>query len=294
MVWCSFGGAFDFYPRSPCGERHDQKSTVHAPVCISIHALLAESDAIYPSSTPPKSISIHALLAESDRKRRSENRKHHIISIHALLAESDVVDTLKLARPMLFLSTLSLRRATPSVFLIIAAIRFLSTLSLRRATISCRQILVTLRYSFLSTLSLRRATQNHLLRTIPRIDFYPRSPCGERQRGEIDANSQQEFLSTLSLRRATMTDGSICLDSKISIHALLAESDRLWTILYSCPGNFYPRSPCGERRLPTALRTPHHIFLSTLSLRRATYINRRSDHIKRFLSTLSLRRATNR
>ena len=35
----------------------------------------------------------------------------------------------------------------------------------------------------------------------------------------------------------------------ISIHALLAESDRLCTILYSCPGNFYPRSPCGERRL---------------------------------------------
>ena len=34
--------------------------------------------------------------------------------------------------------------------------------------------------------------------------------------------------------------------------------------------NFYPRSPCGERREPTALRTPHHIFLSTLSLRRAT------------------------
>ena len=34
----------------------------------------------------------------------------------------------------------------------------------------------------------------------------------------------------------------------ISIHALLAESDRLWTILYSCPGNFYPRSPCGERQ----------------------------------------------
>ena len=34
----------------------------------------------------------------------------------------------------------------------------------------------------------------------------------------------------------------------ISIHALLAESDRLCKILYSCPGNFYPRSPCGERR----------------------------------------------
>ena len=34
--------------------------------------------------------------------------------------------------------------------------------------------------------------------------FYPRSPCGERPRAEHHANSQQE----------------------ISIHALLAESDR--------------------------------------------------------------------
>ena len=81
----------------------------------------------------PHSISIHALLAESDRRvLKCDNRA--IISIHALLAESDycrrqsgsatsyfyprspcgerLVDTLKLARPMLFLSTLSLRRAT--------------------------------------------------------------------------------------------------------------------------------------------------------------------------------------
>ena len=35
-----------------------------------------------------------------------------MISIHALLAESDVMDTLILANAMLFLSTLSLRRAT--------------------------------------------------------------------------------------------------------------------------------------------------------------------------------------
>ena len=101
--------------------------------------------------------------------------------------------------------------------------------------------------------------------------FYPRSPCGERQRAEHHANSQQEFLSTLSLRRATP------YHLQTSNH----------------PHNFYPRSPCGERptnhdqatntqqisihallaesdREPTAFRTPHHKFLSTLSLRRAT------------------------
>ena len=43
------------------------------------------------------------------------------------------------------------------------------------------------------------------------------------------------------------------------------------TILYSCPGNFYPRSPCGERLAKQLDRSPPLTFLSTLSLRRATY-----------------------
>ena len=87
------------------------------------------------------------------------------------------------------------------------------------------------------------------------------------------------FLSTLSLRRATQPDKSHKPTEQISIHALLAESDpvtmhtwrkvdpflstlslrratRLWTILYSCPGNFYPRSPCGERPVTRVASTP--------------------------------------
>ena len=78
-----------FYPRSPCGERHKPEFSPIKPVCISIHALLAESDnldiTIYLSNNP---ISIHALLAESDIVSllpRAGSR----ISIHALLAESD-------------------------------------------------------------------------------------------------------------------------------------------------------------------------------------------------------------
>ena len=43
------------------------------------------------------------------------------------------------------------------------------------------------------------------------------------------------------------------------------------TILYSCPGNFYPRSPCGERLWVLRKVPILSIFLSTLSLRRATY-----------------------
>ena len=80
------------------------------------------------------------------------------------------------------------------------------------------------------------------------FDFYPRSPCGERQ-------------------------GSSCLPielSRISIHALLAESDRYVKRLSCCAMYFYPRSPCGERPRPSPSCHPVLGFLSTLSLRRAT------------------------
>ena len=100
------------------------------------------------------------------------------------------------------------------------------------------------------------------------------------------------FLSTLSLRRATHYDNYNLHCTEISIHALLAESDRLCTILYSCPGNFYPRSPCGERRKSNKLAGQKLVFLSTLSLRRATAHGNTSLIQSKFLSTLSLRRAT--
>ena len=102
----------NFYPRSPCGERHNINSSVNTA----------------------DQISIHALLAESDRRHRGNDR-----------------------RPVRFLSTLSLRRATalgvhdgwchryfyprspcgerpPYNLMIHQPKIFLSTLSLRRAT----------------------------------------------------------------------------------------------------------------------------------------------------------------
>ena len=57
--------------------------------------------------------------------------------------------------------------------------------------------------------------------------------------------------------------------------------------------HFYPRSPCGERPPSVFLHCTTYLFLSTLSLRRATgrqCTNGVSTAL--FLSTLSLRRAT--
>ena len=60
-----------FYPRSPCGERRCFSQTVKRCSCISIHALLAESDVCCKRwKSAIKLISIHALLAESDAARQ--------------------------------------------------------------------------------------------------------------------------------------------------------------------------------------------------------------------------------
>ena len=57
----------------------------------------------------------------------------------------------------------------------------------------------------------------------------------------------------------------------ISIHALLAESDKRIRHRREKPRHFYPRSPCGERPDQEARKRLEAIFLSTLSLRRATH-----------------------
>ena len=63
-------GPVNFYPRSPCGERLDMSSAYPAAQCISIHALLAESDRQRELHRQDIPISIHALLAESDPSLR--------------------------------------------------------------------------------------------------------------------------------------------------------------------------------------------------------------------------------
>ena len=124
------------------------------------------------------------------------------------------------------------------------------------------------------------------------LDFYPRSPCGERQSERMPPGTAWIFLSTLSLRRATRhyleglyqmlisihallaesdQGADPCRQKRgISIHALLAESDQTRHCKKLRISNFYPRSPCGERRPATQAAFTRIGFLSTLSLRRAT------------------------
>ena len=98
---------------------------------------------------------------------------------------------------------------------------------------------------------------------------------------ESDANVQHrknqisQFLSTLSLRRATGKSTTLTRIAWISIHALLAESDS------SAPGAG-AAAPISihallaeSDRLYSFYRHHFLIFLSTLSLRRATFCPRR-------------------
>ena len=103
-------------------------------------------------------------------------------------------------------------------------------------------------------------------------NFYPRSPCGERPRDERHANNQQEFLSTLSLRRATIPRGGHINQTRYFYpRSPCGERRYLGTRKSRYVRDFYPRSPCGERLMDTLILANAVLFLSTLSLRRATY-----------------------
>ena len=263
----------NFYPRSPCGERPLINTIWEILSPISIHALLAESDKIpnqskidqknfYPRSPCGERllvlqsvivflpISIHALLAESDVQPRKTEVPGAIISIHALLAESDSYRKNLSLQAEQFLSTLSLRRAT-----------FAGSAWVSEFPISIHALLAESDFAlfsvaaaskvFLSTLSLRRATLPCLSSWDRLTNFYPRSPCGERPGAVL----------------------GIISAGPISIHALLAESDRSplrssslqsrflstlslrratsgFLLFRICSRDFYPRSPCGERLEP--------------------------------------------
>ena len=160
--------------------------------------------------------------------------------------------------------------------MILAAI-FLSTLSLRRATNSLCLLLLSV--IFLSTLSLRRATRPGLTRYYPGRIFYPRSPCGER----LDISSEPLYHITFFYPRSPCGERpyqrEIYQKSRsFSIHALLAESDgisRVDTLSHQFSIHaLLAESDVSFRRNNNA----RCIFLSTLSLRRATR-NRKPCHL---------------
>ena len=192
---------YNFYPRSPCGERLAALYLLTAFVCISIHALLAESDGGFVVGSWPRVIFLSTLSLRratllmcfwpcgllflstlslrratigqlqcipggkyfyprspcGERRRRSVKLfRQNYISIHALLAESDVFGFCLSVFDFLFLSTLSLRRAT-----------HYDNYNLHCVEISIHALLA-------------ESDPSSTVIVILRKNFYPRSPCGER------------------------------------------------------------------------------------------------------------------
>ena len=79
---------------------------------------------------------------------------------------------------------------------------FLSTLSLRRATIY-PSLAGTIGSNFYPRSPCGERQLEVLYADGPTMHFYPRSPCGERPNKALQKVEEVEFLSTLSLRRAT-------------------------------------------------------------------------------------------
>ena len=105
-------GRYDFYPRSPCGERQRLEVYKRPYLAISIHALLAESD-MYPSQCRTLARDFYPRSPCGERPYYMQwDITDTVISIHALLAESDGISGPRICSGKLFLSTLSLRRAT--------------------------------------------------------------------------------------------------------------------------------------------------------------------------------------
>ena len=157
-IGIDFIDGINFYPRSPCGERHHYL----IPKIGTLH--------FYPRSP-----------CGERRQIKQTCRAETSISIHALLAESDVLNPLETLIILIFLSTLSLRRAT-----------HWSGVPLVGRAISIHALLA-------------ESDNTSIAGRITSNDFYPRSPCGERPIMDNVILMPGQFLSTLSLRRATET-----------------------------------------------------------------------------------------
>ena len=121
-------------------------------------------------------------------------------------------------------------------------------------------------HPFLSTLSLRRATTSSTVIVILRKNFYPRSPCGERHvRCFSPAGCWRISIHALLAESDQAANGLANAPPQISIHALLAESDKLTACQNGLLLDFYPRSPCGERQAANGLAdTPPKISIHAL------------------------------
>ena len=169
-----------FYPRSPCGERPSQTCLTLYQSMISIHALLAESDA-------PRQWGFRLwgkFLSTLSLRRATLHCAANRFQGFDFYPRSPCGERPVGGAPLEAVKQYFYPRSP-------CGERHKSNGS--RCTSP----------QFLSTLSLRRATAVAAVIRMWLLNFYPRSPCGERLKQGLKMYGLFVFLSTLSLRRAT-------------------------------------------------------------------------------------------
>ena len=191
-------------------------------------------------------ISIHALLAESDAHQNRINKSLPYFYPRSPCGERQCWKRHKCRKSQKFLSTLSLRRATDKVLEAVSRNGIsIHALLAESDDLHRGEMVLTARISIHALLAESDRATSFAVSVAE--NFYPRSPCGERPISIQCITPSGQFLSTLSLRRATQGNtskffgvlflstlslrratGVSTMDNgvtQISIHALLAESD---------------------------------------------------------------------
>ena len=169
--------------------------------------------------------------------------------------------------------------------------------------------------TFLSTLPARGATKSLSLISFKTVNFYPRSPRGERRKEQPLARQRNKISIHAPREGSDLGRLAASAGQRISIHAPREGSDaskQVWArrkaiFLSTLPArgatetwpkqatiweHFYPRSPRGERPGRRWAMAKVTIFLSTLPARGATLLDCRAVLAGEFLSTLPARGAT--
>ena len=230
------GPARNFYPRSPCGERptYTGQSTEELEFLstLSLRRATAWASGVtagfrhfYPRSPcGERLIELKSTAAGN------------LISIHALLAESDRLMLCPLHHQQISIHALLAESDGGIVWH-----------NHKRGTISIHALLA----------------ESDALRGSVKVlccDFYPRSPCGERPSEQVFVGLDSNFYPRSPCGERHEVVFVICRAEKISIHALLAESDLFWQRLRLLDRHFYPRSPCGERHYALSILRPMQYF----------------------------------
>ncbi len=235
----------DFYPRSPCGERHTAivKNTSYSRF-LSTLSLRRATD-VLGCVVVLVGISIHALLAESDAGKTD-----------APAAGAAFLSTLSLRRatkhPRIF-STICTNFYPRSpcgerpcaVGVVIPQQGISIHALLAESDLRCAPICDALT-AFLSTLSLRRATIPQI-QSIPFVIISIHALLAESDLWQYPGHDPQPISIHALLAESDTQPRHRCPLCAISIHALLAESDRRQADRVQHHRHFYPRSPCGER-----------------------------------------------